>query len=199
MFLTKEGLSLAELEPFPEYIYTEVPASSELIRRLKKFCGRKEDDIYEVPSTQVVEVFGLLSGVPDTYDITRCMLKERAEVLHNDRGYFDNVINSITGFNKHLKVNKYIPSLRYQISGYFDPNKKYLLSELKDRHKYVSGIGTFQNFVPAYSDDIGVDQAEQRCGYCNRKDCFDLFIEEACLYDTAFITDWQDIEPQEVD
>ena len=56
--------------------------------------------------------------------------------------------------------NKYKPSLRYQISGYFDPNKKYLLSELKDRHKYVSGIGTFQNFVPAYSDDIGVDRTK---------------------------------------
>jgi hypothetical protein len=195
---TKEGVSLPDTEPFPEYIYSKVPASSQLLRRLKKFCGRKDDDIYEVPSSQVVEIFGLLSGVPDTFDITRCMLKERAAVIHGDRKYFDNVINAITGFNKNLTVNKYIPSLRYQLSGYFDPNKKYLLSELKERHKYVSGIGTYQNFVPAYEDSL-VRTEEEKCSYCNRKDCFDLFIEEACLYDTAFISDWQDIEPQEVE
>ena len=200
MFLTKEGLSLAELEPFPEYIYTEVPASSELIRRLKKFCGRKEDDIYEVPSTQVVEVFGLLSGVPDTYDITRCMLKERAAVIHGDRKYFDNVIKAITGFNNNnFTVSKFFPSLRYQVSGYFDPNKKYLLSELKHHQKYVSGIGILSNYRMAYEDDfVGVID-EEKCSYCNRKDCFDLFIEEACRYNTEFISDWQDIEPQEVD
>ena len=199
MFLTKEGLSLAELEPFPEYIYTEVPASSSLVRRLKKFCGRKEDDVYQLPSSQVIEVFGLLSGVGDSYDITRCMLKERAEVIHGDRGYFDNVINSITGFNNDLTVSTYIPSLRYQISGLFDPNKKYLLSELKNHQKYVSGIGILSNYTMAYEDNfVGVID-EKKCGYCNRKDCFDLFIEEACLYDSAFISDWQDIEPLEVD
>ena len=76
MFLTKEGLSLAELEPFPEYIYTEVPASSELIVVLKNSVVVRKMT-FMVPSTQVVEVFGLL-GVYLICSITRCV-KERAK------------------------------------------------------------------------------------------------------------------------